>query len=308
MIVFVVAFVMRCLPPFLHPLLVWLLPGKWELDRAWRELDTYVVPEVQRQKEASLGEGKAAVEPNLISWMVKDGRTELERDPSVLSALCGSVAAGSTYSIANFVCRALSDLAGHPDVLNAVREEIRAKHASLDGKWDMAALASLQRLESAMKETARLAPGTLIVYSRIVQRDCVIGGVSLKKGQPIAMSGPGRAKDPAIFDDPNTYKGLRFCEKDKLEEHLARPFRSVDTDILTWGAGRWACPGRQVADMAAKVMLVKLLDEYDFSFVNGKPLKHNAIHEFLFIHPDKKILVRRREDSVGIDFSTVNRD
>ncbi|KAI0896221.1 cytochrome P450 [Annulohypoxylon nitens] len=306
--VFVVAFVMRCVPPFLHPLLVWLLPGKWELDRAWRELDTYVVPEVQRQKKASLGEGKAAVEPNLISWMVKDGRTELERDPSVLSALCGSVAAGSTYSIANFVCRALSDLAGHPDVLNAAREEIHAKHTNLDGKWDMAALASLQRLESAMKETARLAPGTLIVYSRIVQRDCIIGGVSLKKGQLIAMSGPGRAKDPAIFDDPNTYKGLRFCEEDKLEDHLARPFRSVDTDILTWGAGRWACPGRQVADMAAKVMLVKLLDEYDFSFVNGKPLKHNAIHEFLFIHPDKKILVRRREDSVGIDFSTVNRD
>ncbi|KAI1373812.1 cytochrome P450 [Hypoxylon crocopeplum] len=305
--VFVVAFVMRCLPPFLHPAFVWLLPAKRSLDRAWRELDSYVVPEVIRQKEAAPinidGNGETTASLNLISWMVQDGRAELERDPHVLSALCGSVAAGSTYSIANFVCRALSDLAAHPDVLDAVRAEIRAKHVSLDGHWDMEALASLEKLESAMKETARLAPGTLIVYSRIVQRDCVVGGVSLKKGQPIAMSGPGRAKDPAIFEDPTTYKGLRFCAEDKIKEHLARPFRSVDADILTWGAGRWACPGRQVADMAAKIMLVKLLDEYDFAFIDSKPLRHNAIHEFLFIHPDKKMLIRRRRDAVGIDFS-----
>lgn len=306
-IVFVVAFIMRCLPPFLHPVLVWLLPAKWSLDRAWRELDSYVVPEVLRQKDTIPsnidGNSKTTASPNLISWMVQDGRAELERDPHVLSALCGSVAAGSTYSIANFVCRALSDLAAHPDVLDAVRAEIRAKHVSLDGHWDMEALTSLEKLESAMKETARLAPGTLIVYSRIVQRDCVVGGITLKRGQPIAMSGPGRAKDPAIFEDPAKYKGLRFCAEDKIKEHLARPFRSVDADILTWGAGRWACPGRQVADMAAKVMLVKLLDEYDIAFVDSKPLRHDAVHEFLFIHPDKKMLIRRRTDAVGVDFS-----
>jgi cytochrome P450 len=162
----------------------------------------------------------------------------------------------------------------------------------------------LDKLESALKETARLAPGTLIVYSRVVQRDHVLpDGTQLRKGQFVTVSGPGRAMDPAIYgDDADQYRALRFCEPDKLQEHRAKPFSSVDTDILTWGAGRWACPGRMVADMAAKILLVKLLDEFDFAFVGNEPVKPSAIHEFLFFHPDNKMLLRRRDDAVGIVF------
>lgn len=299
--VFKVAFIMRLVPAFLQPILVWLVPVKWSMNRRWRELASFVVPEVARRKQSS-NSNSVPTSPDLISWMVKDGRTELERDPNVLATLCGSLAAGSIYSIANFVCRTLSELVAHPDVLNQVRDEIRAQDALNHGRWDMAALSNLDRLESAMKETARLAPGTVIVYSRVVQRDCVLGGVELKKGQFVTMSGQSRATDPAIFEDPKTYKGLRFCDEEKLEEHRARPFRSIDADILTWGVGRWACPGRQVADMAVKILLVKLLDENDFAFVGGKPLRPNAIHEFLFFHPNNKMLVRRRNDAVGIEF------
>ncbi|KUI71216.1 Ent-kaurene oxidase [Cytospora mali] len=307
--VFKVAFAMRCIPSILQPFLVWLLPAKWRMLRGWRELGSFVVPEVLRQKEANNNPKTEShnPSPDLVTWMVQDGRTKLERDPDVLTTLCGSVAAGSTYSIANFVCRTLSDLVAHPDVLEAVRAEIHAKNASLvqsnGGRWDLAALGGLDRLESAMKETARLAPGTLIVYSRVVQHDCVLDGVELRKGQFITMSGPGRAMDPAIFEEPKVYKGLRFCADDKtLEEHRARPFRNVDTDILTWGAGRWACPGRQLADMAAKIVLVKLVDEYEFALIGGKQLKPNCVHEFLFFHPDNKLLVQRRKDAVGIKF------
>jgi cytochrome P450 len=278
------------------------------------------VPEVLRQKEVQIASNDAVnqdnikeenISPDLISWMVKDGKTEMERDPDALTTLCGSVAAGSTYSIANFVCRTLSDLTAHPDVLYAIRSELRNKHAGLNGRsWNFNDLQSgLDCLESAMKETARLAPGTLIVYSRVVQRDYVFdkGGheISLKKGQFITMSGMSRAKDPAIFEDPELYKGLRFCpknDKDKLEEHQSKPFRSVDADILAWGSGRWACPGRLVADMAAKIVLIKLLDEYEFAFVDRKPLKPSCIHEFLFFHPDNKMLIRRRQDRIGIEF------
>ncbi|CAH0021577.1 unnamed protein product [Clonostachys rhizophaga] len=297
--VFVVAFAMRCVPSCLNRYLAWLLPAKWRMHQDWKALSDFVIPEVQRRKTVIL-EGKEEHSPDLITWMVQSGRTELERDPQVLATLCGSVAAGSTYSIANFVCRALSDLTSNPEVLEAVRAEILAKNAEIGGRWDTAALASLPCLESAMKETARLAPGTLIVYSRAVTQDCVIGGVPLKKGQFMTVSGPGRAMDPNIYEDPTTYKGLRFCADDKIKEHSVKPFRSVDTDILTWGAGKWACPGRYIADMAAKILLIQLIDAYEFSFVGGVPLKHDAIHEFLFFHPDNKMQVRRRKDAVGI--------
>ncbi|KAI1147774.1 cytochrome P450 [Nemania diffusa] len=297
--VFQTAFVMRTFPSVLQPLCVWLLPSKWRMESNWRELGDFVKPAVRSQAERYASGKVQDVDPSLVSWMVKDGRTALERDPDVLTTLCGSVAAGSTYSIANFVCRALVDLVAHPDVLDAVREEIRSKSESIGGVWSLAAVSELEKLDSAMKETARLAPGTLIVYSRVVQQECTLAGAKLQKGQFITMSGPSRALDPTIFENPQEYQGLRFCTEEKIEQHRARPFRTVDSDILTWGSGRWACPGRLVADMSAKILLVQIINGWDFAFVDGKPLKPSAVHEFLFFHPDNQMLARRRTDSLS---------
>lgn len=301
---------MRCFPAFLQPFFVWLLPAKWRLQRGWRELRRYVVPEVHRQRAGSTCEDlkDGTTTPSLIAWMVKDGRTELERDPHLLTTLAGSIAAGSTYSIGNFICQTLSDLAAHPEVLDAIRTEIRARCTQIGGCWDFAALRGLDNLESAMKETARLTPGTLIVYSRVVQRDHVLqNGTVLRKGQFVTISGPSRTQDESVFAHAERYDGLRFCADPKaLEKHRALPFSSVDTDVLTWGSGRWACPGRHLADMTAKTFLVKLIDEYDIAFVDGVQPGRSAIHEFLFFHPENKMLMRRRDDAVGIEFINGN--
>ncbi|RYC60778.1 hypothetical protein CHU98_g5412 [Xylaria longipes] len=299
--VFAVAFTMRLVPSILQPILVWFLPVKWNLNRKWRELEAFVAPEVQRQK--SLKEnGKKTPGMDLLSWMIRDAATAFEQDASVLTTLCGSVATGSIFSVGNLVCHIVADLAAHPDVLDEVRAEIRNKHVQIGGRWDVPTLGSLEKLESAMKETARLASSPLIVYSRVVKKDCVLGGVHLKQGQFITMSGRERTMDPTLYEDPDVYKGLRFCKPDKINEHRARPFHTVDTDILTWGAGRAACPGRLIADVAAKIFLVRLLDEYDFAFVDGKRLKPSMFHEFVFFNPENKMLFRRREDSIGIEF------
>ena len=297
---------MRCLPQVLQPIFVWLVPAKWRLIRGWNKLRSCVVPRVLQLKEArskrSSNDG-AEVNPDVISWMVEDGCNALERDHETLTILVGSIAAGSTYSIANFCCRTITDMVAHPEVLDAVRAEIRQKHVEVDGQWDMTALASLEKLESAMKESSRLTPGTLLVYSRVVKKDCALSnGLTLRKGQFVTMSGATRTMDPAVFENPKEYQGLRFCAEDRIKEHRARPFSSIDTDILTWGAGRWSCPGRLITDMSAKILLVKLLDEYDFAFVGDKPLPRSAMHEFLFFHPENQMLVRHRENSSGITF------
>lgn len=298
---------MRCVPECLQPLLVWFLPAKWRLISGWRKFRSHVVPRVLELKAARSDSDKnitATVSPDVLTWMVEDGRNELERDPEVLTTLVGSIAAGSTYSISNFCCRTIMDMVAHPDVLDAVRVEIREKHTEVHGRWDMSALASLEKLESAMKESSRLAPGTLFVYGRVVKKDHTLSNnLPLKKGQFVTISSSTRTMDPTIFEDARDYKGLRFCSDDRIEEHRARPFSSIDADILTWGAGRWSCPGRLITDMSAKILLVKLLNEYDFVFVGNKPLERSMMHEFSFFHPENPMLVRRREDSLGIVFS-----
>ncbi|KAK6954426.1 hypothetical protein Daesc_004393 [Daldinia eschscholtzii] len=301
-----VCFAMRCVPQYLQPLLVWLLPAKWRLISGWRKLRGYVVPRVLQLKESNRNtDNKDSSEsnPDVISWMVKDGRNEMERDPDVLTTLVGSIAAGSTYSITNFCCRVITDMVAHPDVLDAVCTEIREKNAQIHGQWDMASLASLEKLESAMKESSRLTPGTLLVYSRVVKKDHVLSnGLSLKKGQFVTVSSSMRTEDPAIFEDPQQYKGLRFCDDGRTGENRAQPFSSIDTNTLTWGAGRWSCPGRLITDMSAKILLVKLLHEYEFAFVSGQPLPISAMHEFLFFHPENQMLARLRKGISKITF------
>jgi cytochrome P450 len=132
----------------------------------------------------------------------------------------------------------------------------------VQARWDMNAFNRLDKLDSAMKETSRLAPGSLLVYSRVVEEDCVLSsGLQLKKGQYITTSGHSIATDPEIFPEPRKYNALRFFHN--LERHRAQPFRSVEGDDHRWGAGRWACPGRFIASIVSKVILVKLLDEYE---------------------------------------------
>lgn len=306
--VFQVCFAMRCVPRLLQPYLVWLLPAKWKLISGWKKFRNYVIPTLSRHVEArrarkEKGYDKVNVNSDVISWMVEDGRNELERDPQVLTTLVGSIGAGSTYSITKFCCCAIADMVAHPEVLDVVRTEIREKHAAINGRWDLAALASLEKLESAMKESARLTPGTLLIYGRVVKKDCVLSnGVTLRKGQLVSLSCATRTMDPTLFEAPEEYRGLRFCTEDQIKKHRARPFSSVDTDILIWGAGRWSCPGRLITDISAKILLVKLLDEYDFAFIDGKELPQAAFHEFLFFHPENEMLVRRREDDSGIVF------
>lgn len=140
-----------------------------------------------------------------------------------------------------------------------------------------------------MKETARLASSSIIVYSGVVKKDAVLGGIYLNKGRFITMSGRERTMDPAMFESPASYDRLRFCRPDKLEEHRAKAFRTVSTDILTWGAGRAVCPSRLIADVAAEVFLIQLLDPYDFALVDGKPLAHGVLHEFVYFNPANKI-------------------
>ncbi|KAF2184212.1 cytochrome P450 [Zopfia rhizophila CBS 207.26] len=278
------------------PILVWLLPYKWRLEQSWKNLEDFVVPEVESRK----ADPNRVKEPNLISWMLAEAKTDGETDGYMLTRLVGSVIAGGTYSSAAFVTGVIADLIAHPHFLDEIREEIRQKNDEVQGNWDQSAFNNLDKLDSAMKETSRLAPGSLLVYSRVMENDCTLSnGLELKKGQLITTSGHSASMDPNVFPNPEEYDALRAYNQD-FERHRAQPFRSVEGEDHRWGAGRWACPGRYIASIVSKIILVKLLDEYDFEFVGGKRPKTSVMHEFVFIDPATKIMMRRKKQNSGI--------
>lgn len=289
---------MRMVPAFLQPILVWLLPVKWRLRKSLTALEAFVVPEVERRNSQK----NLRQSSDLLSWMIEEAKDVKEADPYMLTQLLAALGAGGTYSSANFIVSVLLDLVAHPQYLEEIRAEIREKHEETDGVWDHAAFNSLHKLDSAFKETIRLTPGSLTTYSRVMLDDYTLSnGVTLKKGQFICVNSYCRSKDPRIHDNPKTYNALRSYNED-FANHTARPFKNVYGEDFRWGAGRWACAGRFVASIVAKVILVKLLDEYDFQFVDGRRPTNSVAHEFIFLNPEIDLLVRKREKSLGIDY------
>lgn len=54
--------------------------------------------------------------------------------------------------------------------------------------------------------------------------------------------------------------------------------------------------------MTAKIILVKLLDEYEFKFLDGRSRPNTIMHEFVSFDPFGRLAVRRRTSRLGIGF------
>ncbi|KAK8117399.1 uncharacterized protein PG998_005680 [Apiospora kogelbergensis] len=265
--VFTIVFVMRFVPSWLQSTLVWLLPWKWSLARTWKAIQDVVVPEIERRRKAEQrSDGDEEEHQDCISWMVRDGKTDVEQDPEILAKLVGALTSGSTFSTAGVVSGVIANLRN----------------------WTNSALNSLPKLDSVMKETARLTPAAMVLYSRHVEDDFTLStGLKLHKGQRITTVPQIKSMNPETYRDPHTFDGLRHCG--------GQAFRKVDNDVLTWGSGRWACPGRFVANVMAKMVLVKLILEYDFRLVGDKKLPDVVMHEFTLFNPFTKLEVQRRD-------------
>lgn len=291
---------MRLVPATLQPAVVWLLPNKWRHRASLKKMETFIAAEMakQRDKPVDSTPGNTPL-PSLLTCMME----EVDQDPMLLTRLLAVLSAGGIYSVANFTFSVLLDLAAHPHFLEEIRAEFREKHAAIGGAWNYDAFDFLPKLDSALKESIRLAPGALTVYSRVMQQDYTLeNGIVLRKGQFICVDSIGRAEDEAVHEDARKYDALRSYNGG-LETHLNQPFRGVYGPDLRWGAGRWACAGRYLATMLCKFMVVKLLDEYDFQLPGGRRPANSALHEFVFLHPDVQIEMRRRKDSLGIECS-----
>ncbi|KAI1114204.1 putative cytochrome P450 [Nemania sp. NC0429] len=294
---FTIVIIMRCVPASLQRVLVWFLPAKWRLQKNWKKLEKLTVPVVNERKLEN-----TSLDMDLLTWMVTDGKSYNVTDASLLARLAASVAAGGIYSTANLVVGVLVDLTARPELCEEIREEIQVKHIENHGCWDNASFSSLPKLESVLKETSRFAPGSLLVYSRLMETTQTLSnGLVLPKGQFITISAHSRSMDSRIFPMPETYSGLRHYTND-TGKHYDRPFNSIDGDILTWGAGRSACPGRFIATLVAKILLVKLLSQFEFKFVNGECPEKVVIHEFVLSNPFKKLLVRQRDESLEFNY------
>ena len=143
------------------------------------------------------------------------------------------------------------------------------------------------------------APQTNLEVSpqRIAMKDISLhDGTQIPKGTRVAFSSYDILMDPTVVPDPETFDGWRsYRKRQEGGQERRHSWALTDKDHLAFGHGKQACPGRHFAAAEIKIILSKLLQEYDFKFPTRQSRPRNfSLDENIFPDPFAKLMLRRR--------------
>ncbi|KAJ2991128.1 hypothetical protein NUW58_g2636 [Xylaria curta] len=262
--------------------------------------------EVSTQFTENVAEAQGYIVPdedkhNILSWMMEIA-THKEGEASALAHLEVVMSLASIHTSQMNAVHCLYDLLAYPEFLEPIREEIRAVVAEAGPwmNWTKSQFSKLRRLDSFMRESQRFNPPTLLSMHRVLLQDTTLSdGTVLRKGAHISMPVNSIQNDPEVTPEPEKFDGFRYynLRQGDGQGHLHQ-FSTTQDRILNFGHGPNACPGRFFASLEIKIILVRLLMDFEFKLKhgNGRPANLRA-HEFIFPNPDAEILMRRRPSS-----------
>jgi cytochrome P450 len=269
-----------------------------------RRAKKLLVPEIMRRR-SQVKDRDPKEDNNLLSWMMEIA-TPAESDPYDLAHLEVVMSLASIHTSQMNAVHILYDLAARPEYFEPLREEI-AQLIREDGpwkNWQKPAFSKLRKLDSFMRESQRFNPPSLLSYHRVMMTDhqCADGTV-IPRDAHICMPVNAIQNAPETTPDAAVFDGFRYerLRQRPGEGHLHQ-FVSTQANVLNFGHGKHACPGRFFAALEIKNILVRLLMDYDWKLPHGQGRPENlTAHEFIFPNPDAVLLMRKRPVELRLD-------
>ncbi|XP_060056849.1 cytochrome P450 7B1 [Erinaceus europaeus] len=246
------------------------------------------------------------------SEIVKMRQDILEKDYALEDTEIGAHHLGFLWaSVANTAPTmfwALYYLLQHPEVMAVLRDEIdhllqstgHQKGSGFSIHLTREQLDSLIYLESSILEVLRLCSFSSII--RFVQEDVTLHSATqdycLRKGDFVTVFPPSLHLDPEVFEAPEEYRFDRFVEDGKIKTTFFKRGKKLRYYLLPFGFGTTMCPGRFLAVIEIKVLLIALLTYFDLEIID-KPHIELSFSRFLFgvQHPDCDVLFRYKVKS-----------
>lgn len=151
---------------------------------------------------------------------------------------------------------------------NVTETEAETEEGPGSAVWTKQRIARLRGINSALRESMRLAPLMMTASMWTVEEDTVVPGMvdsssgsvsrqlTLRKGTRVTLPAYTVQVDGKELDDPLDYNALRFVDS-------AKPLTTPSSSFMAWSVGRAACPGRHWAAMTMKLILAVVLSEYE---------------------------------------------
>ncbi|TVY84078.1 Cytochrome P450 monooygenase [Lachnellula suecica] len=251
--------------PFVH----WFLPECRKLRQEVKAARAFITPEVdRRRKELAMNAGKPR--------------------KKVLDSI-------DCYTLGF----AMSDLAEHPEYVDTLREEIKSAYTE-EGKWEKTTLFKLRFMDSFLKESMRYHPHTLFTMPRQAKTNITLSDGTMIPNNTILAIGPLLMSDSNVFPNADKFDPYRFL---KLREtpgaENKHQFVTTSPEIIVFGHGHHACPGRFFASNEIKILLAHMIMHYDWKLPEGqKSIQHNMNGTGRSPNSRQSILYRSRKPVV----------
>ncbi|CAG8489887.1 18339_t:CDS:2 [Acaulospora morrowiae] len=182
----------------------------------------------------------------------------------IIEALGGGI--DTTANVFSFI---IYYLAHYPDVKNRLRQEIdnTISHRSITYED----LSRLTYCEAVIKEVTRMM-ATAPFIGRVSSEPDLIGGVVREAGTRYFIFTPGIHLNKDFWEEPQKFNVDRFVNFNEQEQQSEKKY-----SLIMWGGGLRQCPGRKMAMIELKSLLVLAFKNWDIDLVDlNAPLKYEV--------------------------------
>ncbi|KAJ6595156.1 cytochrome P450 [Mycena vulgaris] len=303
-------YVLHMFPKFMRPAISWLatMPNRRHSGIAMKHLQPLIAQRITDMRAKAADPIYPWEEPDdFITWMVRESfKRDTEHETSVyhLSYRIVLLNFGGITTTSIMVVNAVLDIWSAPNaekVIAALREEAERVLQEHHGEWSKAAIAKLHRLDSAIRESARVSAIGGNALARRVKVDGfkLPNGLAVAKGSTIGVSMEGIHFDEEYYDHASVYDPFRFSRP--REEALAAQKTHTNEDLVTtsvkwlpFSHGLHACPGRFFAANNVKMILAQLLLDYEIQPFAIRP-PNVAIGDMSVVPVTATMMIRKRD-------------
>ncbi|KAF9779922.1 hypothetical protein IL306_001092 [Fusarium sp. DS 682] len=274
---------MKFFPRFIKPLVAPLIT--WSNRIHTRQFEKILEPEIKaRLEEYDMQEDDDKSDRNdFLQWSIEQAKDIGNPKNWQVSALAQRILLlnfASIHTTTFAVTHTLLDIAASsPNLILELRDEIESVLGQHNNNWNKRAVAQLEKLDSAIRESQRKNSLVIVGVLRTVVAEKGVtfpSGTHVPKGLRIAVPGYSVLQDSEIYPEPKAYKPLRFYEsrQNDADEYVKSARNALPTatqHFLAWGLGRNACPGRFFASNEIKMLIAYILLNYDIEHLPERP-------------------------------------
>ncbi|KAL2322119.1 hypothetical protein Fmac_026498 [Flemingia macrophylla] len=149
----------------------------------------------------------------------------------------------------------MSNLLNYPEILKKAKNELDT-HIRQNFLVDELDIPKLPYLQSIVNETLRLHPAAPMLVPHLSSEYCTMGEYSVPQNTILLVNGWAIHQDPNLWSDPTHFKPERF-EKE-----------SETSKLLSFGLGRRACPGANLAQRIVSLTLALLIQCFEWKRIS----------------------------------------